>query len=140
MGDSLGQFGDPRRERSGSFLLDRLIEVGQAGVRVRPLGGNRAGEVRLGRFLRNPHVTPAEMVKTALALTRSTAKRSTRTMTSRQAGEKHDRTIEDSFPASASTGITGPPTKRPGRSRRCPKDSPAKPDDLMETDSDRSPD
>jgi hypothetical protein len=49
MGDSLGQFGDPRRERVGSFLLARLIEVGQSGVRVRPLGGNRAGEVRLGR-------------------------------------------------------------------------------------------
>jgi DDE family transposase len=69
MGDSLGQFGDPRRERVGRFLLARLIEVGQSGVRVRPLGGNRAGEVRLGRFLRNPHVTPAEMVKTASART-----------------------------------------------------------------------
>jgi hypothetical protein len=69
MGDSLGQFGDPRRERAGSFFLARLIEVGQSGVRVRPLGGDRAGEVRLGRFLRNRHVTPAEMVTTASART-----------------------------------------------------------------------
>lgn len=32
---------------------------------MRPLGGNRAGEVRLGRFLHNPRVTPREMVATA---------------------------------------------------------------------------
>src|ERR671928_148568 len=54
----------PPRKR-GIFLLKRLAEVGQAGVRVRPLGGNRAGEVRLGRFLHNPRVTPHEMVATA---------------------------------------------------------------------------
>jgi hypothetical protein len=50
-------------------LLDRLLAVGQAGVRVRPLGGNRAGEVRLGRFLRNRRVSSAEMVATACART-----------------------------------------------------------------------
>jgi hypothetical protein len=49
--------------------LERLVAVGQGGVRVRPLGGNRAGEVRLGRFLRNPRVTPAEMIATAGART-----------------------------------------------------------------------
>ena len=58
----------PPRKR-GIFLLKRLAEVGQAGVRVRPLGGNRAGEVRLGRFLHNPRVTPHEMVATASART-----------------------------------------------------------------------
>jgi Transposase DDE domain len=46
-------------------LLERLLAVGQGGARVRPLGGSRAGEVRLGRFLHNPRVTPAEMVVTA---------------------------------------------------------------------------
>ena len=46
-------------------MLERLLAVGQAGVRVRPLGGNRAGEVRLGRFLRNRRVSPGEMVATA---------------------------------------------------------------------------
>lgn len=53
--------------KRGAFLLDRLLAVGQSGVRVRPLGGSRAGEVRIGRFLRNRHVTPAEMVSTASA-------------------------------------------------------------------------
>src|ERR1700684_3489554 len=53
----------------GAFLLDRLVALGQNGVRVRPLGGDRAGEVRLGRFLHNPRVTPSEMVATAHART-----------------------------------------------------------------------
>jgi len=38
---------------------------------VRTLGGSRAGEVRLGRFLRNKRVTPAEMVAVAAARTAS---------------------------------------------------------------------
>ena len=38
-------------------------------MRVRPLGGNRAGEVRIGRFLRNARVTPEEMFATARAHT-----------------------------------------------------------------------
>jgi len=50
-------------------LLARLVTVGQAGVRVRCLGGNRAGEVRIGRFLRNRRVTPQEMMATARAHT-----------------------------------------------------------------------
>jgi Transposase DDE domain len=50
-------------------LQRRLLEVGQFGVRVRPLGGNRAGEVRIGRFLRNPAVTAPEMIATASART-----------------------------------------------------------------------
>lgn len=50
-------------------MLERLLEVGQQGIRVRPLGGDRAGEVRIGRFLRNLSVTPEEMIETALART-----------------------------------------------------------------------
>jgi hypothetical protein len=65
MGLSLGCFGDKRLAAGGAFLLDRLVTVGQAGVRVRPLGGHRAGEIRIGRFLGNPDVTPEEMVTTA---------------------------------------------------------------------------
>ena len=38
---------------------------GQSGISLRALGGDRAGEVRLDRFLKNPRVTPAEMVATA---------------------------------------------------------------------------
>jgi hypothetical protein len=34
-------------------------------ISLRTLGGDRAGEVRLDRFLKNPRVTPAEMVATA---------------------------------------------------------------------------
>jgi hypothetical protein len=46
-------------------LLARLLSLGQAGISLRALGGDRAGEVRLDRFLKNPRVTPAEMVATA---------------------------------------------------------------------------
>jgi len=61
----LGEFGDRRLARGGSFLMERLVEVGQSGVRVRALGGDRAGEIRLTRFLRNERVTSAEMFATA---------------------------------------------------------------------------
>jgi hypothetical protein len=46
-----------------------LLEVGQAGVRVRCLGGSRRAEVQIGRFLRNQRVTPAEIFATAGART-----------------------------------------------------------------------
>src|SRR3546814_3587739 len=39
--------------KRGVFLHRRLVEVGQRGVAVRSLGGNRAGEMRSTRFLRN---------------------------------------------------------------------------------------
>jgi DDE family transposase len=64
---SLGRFGDRRLENGGAFLLDRLLGLGQCGISLRALGGDRAGEVRLDRFLKNPKVTPAEMVATARA-------------------------------------------------------------------------
>ena len=69
MSMGLGRFGDRRLEKGGIFLLDRLLEAGQQGVRIRPLGGDRAGEVRIGRFLHNLSVTPEEMLETALART-----------------------------------------------------------------------
>ena len=55
--------------KKGALLLARLVEAGQGGIRIRPLGGNRAGEVGFGRFLRNPRVTPEEIVSTACART-----------------------------------------------------------------------
>lgn len=61
----LGEFGDRRLARGGAFLLERLAEVGQSGVRVRSLGGDRAGEMRITRFLRNKRVTTEEMFATA---------------------------------------------------------------------------
>jgi hypothetical protein len=48
-------------------LHRRLVEGGGGGVRVRRLGQNRAGEIRITRFLRNPAVSIAEMVATAAA-------------------------------------------------------------------------
>lgn len=55
--------------KRGAFLLRQLVVRCDSGVRVRALGMDRAGEVRLGRFLHNPRVTPAEMVDTARART-----------------------------------------------------------------------
>lgn len=43
--------------------------MGQSGVSVRRVGGDRAGEMRFGRFLHNARVTPREMVATARART-----------------------------------------------------------------------
>jgi hypothetical protein len=65
----LGRFGDRRLEQSGAFLLGRLVEVGGEALRVRRLGGNRAGEMRITRFLRNPAVTVDEMFAEARART-----------------------------------------------------------------------
>lgn len=47
----------------------RLVAVGQRGVAVRALGGDRAGEIRLTRFLRNGKVSVEEIVATAGAAT-----------------------------------------------------------------------
>ena len=48
-------------------MLERLVECAEDGVTVCRLGQDRRGEVRLGRFLTNPKVTPDEMVATARA-------------------------------------------------------------------------
>jgi Transposase DDE domain len=50
-------------------LHARLVASGPRGVRVRRLGGSRAGEIRITRFLRNRAVTTAEMVAVAAART-----------------------------------------------------------------------
>ena len=70
MPPSLGHFRDARRQQVGVDLLARLVEVGQSGVKVRRLGGDRSGEVRFGRFLRCDAVTPKEMIEAACAHTR----------------------------------------------------------------------
>jgi DDE family transposase len=48
-------------------LHGRLLENGGTGVRVRRLGGDRAGEMRITRFLRNRSVRVSEMLATAQA-------------------------------------------------------------------------
>ena len=61
-------FGDRRVDR---FLHDRLVRHGPRGLSVRRLGGSRAGEVRIGRFLRNGKVTVEKIVERAAAGTAS---------------------------------------------------------------------
>ena len=58
---TLGRFGDRRLEKAGAFLHDCLVAGGGQGIRVRRLGGDRAGEIRLTRFLRNEAVTVEAM-------------------------------------------------------------------------------
>lgn len=59
----------PSAGKRGAFLLARLVEVGGRAVRVRRLGGDRAGEIRLTRFLRNDRVTLEEMIAEASSRT-----------------------------------------------------------------------
>ena len=48
-------------------MHERLVAVGQCGVRVRSVGGSRAGEMRITRFLRNGKVSVEEIVDHACA-------------------------------------------------------------------------
>jgi hypothetical protein len=50
-------------------LLAQLVGQRHGSVRLREMGGNRAGELRLSRFLHNVKVTAGEMVQTARART-----------------------------------------------------------------------
>ena len=50
-------------------MHDRLVETAGRGVRIRRLGGDRAGEIRLSRFLRNEAVTTEAMMDAAAART-----------------------------------------------------------------------
>jgi len=52
-------------------LHARLVESGGRGIRIRRLGANRAGEMRLTRFLRNAAVTTTEMATVASQRTAS---------------------------------------------------------------------
>jgi hypothetical protein len=61
----IGTVWGPAPGKRGAGLLARLVSVGQSGISVRRVGGDRAGEIRITRFLRNRRVTPEEMVTTA---------------------------------------------------------------------------
>ena len=50
-------------------MLERLVAVGSRGISVRRLGGNRAGEMRITRLLRNDAVSLSEMEASAMART-----------------------------------------------------------------------
>src|ERR1700722_20951700 len=51
----------PPPGKRGAFLHGRLVARGAEGVRIRRLGGDRAGEIRVTRFLRNEAVTCQEI-------------------------------------------------------------------------------
>lgn len=58
----LGYFGDARRAAIGSTLVERVVETGS--LVIRKLGGTRAREIAIHRFLSAPSVTCGEMVET----------------------------------------------------------------------------
>jgi len=59
----------PPPGKRGAFLHARLVERGGSRVSARKLGGDRAGEIRIWRFLHNRAVTVEEMVATAAGRT-----------------------------------------------------------------------
>jgi hypothetical protein len=59
----IGSFGDARREEAGAFVFERVVSTGS--LVMRKIGGDRAGEMSVHRFLNSPHVTPNEIVTTA---------------------------------------------------------------------------
>ena len=61
--------GDRRLDPAERFFHDHLVKVGPRGVSVRGVGGHRAGEVRLGRFLRTEKVTVNKIVDKAAMTT-----------------------------------------------------------------------
>ncbi|WP_237352535.1 hypothetical protein [Rhizobium leguminosarum] len=52
-------------------MLERLVATAGQAMRVRKLGGNRAGEIRLSRFLRNAAIDPQAMIDEAALRTAS---------------------------------------------------------------------
>lgn len=66
-GFRIGEFGDARRAAAGAFLLERVMETGS--LVVRRVGGDRAGEMTVHRFLSSPAVSVGEVVETVAART-----------------------------------------------------------------------
>lgn len=58
-------------DQASRFIHDRLVSHGPDGISVRRLGGNRAGEIRIGRFLRNGKVTEDRIIEPVSAATSS---------------------------------------------------------------------
>lgn len=59
---TLGYFGDERRAKVGTALMDRVMQTGS--LVLRKLGETRAGEVKFNRFLGRAAVTCQEMLQT----------------------------------------------------------------------------
>lgn len=65
----IGRFGDERRAQAGALILERVVETGS--LVVRRIGGDRAGEMMVHRFLSSPAVQVDEIVETVSARTAS---------------------------------------------------------------------
>lgn len=72
-GGGAGAVWRPPPGKRGAFLHARLVQAGGRGVSARRLGRDRAGEIRIWRFLHNRAVTVEEMVATAAGRTFSQA-------------------------------------------------------------------
>lgn len=64
---SLGTFGDMRVDNGGIRLLERMVSLKT--VCLKRLGGDRGGELRIGRFLANPKVTVKKIINSWSELT-----------------------------------------------------------------------
>jgi hypothetical protein len=58
----IGYFGDTRREAAGGVIFERVVATGS--LVLREIGGDRAGELSVSRFLGSPEVTPEEILET----------------------------------------------------------------------------
>lgn len=58
----IGEFGDARRAERGAWIFDRIVSTGS--LVVRTVGGDRAGELGMHRFLSAPEVTREEIIET----------------------------------------------------------------------------
>ena len=63
--NSSSHFGDFRLDRAADVFHERLVAGGPRGISIRSVGGNRANEVRFGRFLRNEKVTEEKLMEKA---------------------------------------------------------------------------
>lgn len=63
----IGYFGDRRREAAGATLFERVVAIGS--LVVSQVGGDRAREMTVHRFLGSTRVTPEEILETAGART-----------------------------------------------------------------------
>jgi hypothetical protein len=70
MYESIGDFGDVRRSRRGAKVFGRIVRTGS--LVQRKVGGDRAGEIAMDRFLSCEEVTKEEILET---LTSRTAER-----------------------------------------------------------------
>jgi hypothetical protein len=68
---TLGYFGDARRASVGTELFERVTATGS--LVIRKLGGTRAGELAIHRFLAAPSVTCQEMLQTLAGRTMAAA-------------------------------------------------------------------